>query len=237
MSRHPRRRHAIAILLVLAGALVATLAAGCGDDDPVSPNGDPYLAPTTPLSAVRRTLASYAAQDRVGYGATLTSDFGFEFSPDSDSAFAAEYNGLWNIADEDAAALHFFMGQINHHGDTLSGARDIDLDFTAASELDDPAHADSTSHYRLVRVPQLGFHAVLDDDEELAFELPYDFLVVRGDVASLAPGQIADSTLWYVRGIVDQSPAPSHASTRVPATRTHHGDTGTWGGIRGVYRH
>jgi hypothetical protein len=221
----------------LAAAVLAFgLGTGCGSDDgPTAPGpgapSDTFPPATSPSGAANRLFSTYQAENALSYGLTLTTDFRFHFSAESDPQLVSKYGDSWGHELEVTSASHLFTGFTNDSLEFQVPAIQVTVDVPFMQEVADPTHPDSTVHYRRIALPRVMVNIVLSDSRDFVVDQPADVYVVRGDAARLAPGQSPDSTRWYVRQLDDLSSAivVTRDSRLKPANPT------TWGSIRDSY--
>jgi hypothetical protein len=224
---------------------LAVLAAGCGDSktNPVIPPAG-LPANSSPAGALARFEAAYEQRKLAEYGALFTADFSFIFSSQADPLLAQQYGTSWGADDEAASAGHLFAGFTSTEPpfETFPGASDIQLALVGVQNLPDiDDHPDSTTHYRLLVVPQVELTiTVASAGDPLVYEIdaPHDFRLVRGDVALLSAGQPADSLHWYIRRWDDRTPFTGSARSPVRSEpqRAMPAAPASWGRVKGQYR-
>jgi hypothetical protein len=235
-SRFPRP-------LVLAAALALTVA-GCGDNDdpaplqpePVSPLPSGTPLNDTPQNTMIRFEVAYENQALTEYLALFTNDFSFRFSTQSDPALVSQFGSTWGVTRDSASTRHLFDGFTNEQGDFLPGASDITLSLAGPQFVADPDRPDSAAFYKLVIVPTIFLDLTISGGDGYAIAAPHDFHLVRGDAAVLRPGQVADSTRWYLHRWTDKSTTLALiAPRRATPAHTMPARDATWGTLKALY--
>ncbi len=208
---------------------------GCGDDDgPTAPKAAPpdtFDVAITPLAGFHRLMETYSGQDAYWYDKMLTRDFRYLFSAEADPALVTEFGNSWGVVNEAASTEHLFAGFQNENAEFLPAAVSIVVSIPDATTGVDPDHPDSTAHYARVNSNFITIDITLADDLTYAVFTPVGIDFVRGDVAVLGEGQPADSTVYYVRRIVDRS-TPFKT---IPRVRSNAAVAATWGAVRAHY--
>jgi hypothetical protein len=176
--------------------------------NPPDPPPPPSPEPTDPVTAVFRLLDAYDSEDLTDYARTLTQDFRFRFSSDSDPDLASAYGNSWDRALELRSTQNFFSGYTNEDGDPIPGATSIEVDSFEPTVETDPNHSDSTAWYARITVSRLRMDITIGHRWEIEIASPVRIFVVRGDAAVLGADQPADASVWYVRRIEDRSREP-----------------------------
>jgi hypothetical protein len=230
MSPHPALRW-IALPLLLC-------AAGCVTE-PVHKTPTPVPGPLndTPQNTILRFVWAYENKKTAEYENLFTEDFTFEFSMYVDPELAQQYQNGWFKLDEKTSADHLFEGFMDDSTGYHTAASSIDLTLAKTAPTGDTEGRDPTKFKVLatrvdgiVVVPHTGSQT---EDTRYVIENNFHrFFLVRGDAAaSLAAGQPADSTHWYVYHWMDETAYPvAPASVRASTQMT------TWGHVKAVYR-
>ena len=185
----------------LAITFVVAPLAGCAfDPKPVPPPPPTPLAINdTPRNTILRFQGTYEQLDVALYAPLFTKDFRFTFSSQSDPTLVQQYGTTWGKDDETESTRHLFQGFTDEHGVQQPAATAISMMLPPLVDQDDPFHADSTEHYRVLAIPTLLLHIGLANDAGFEVSAPHTFYVVRGDAAVLDDGQDATASRWYIR--------------------------------------
>jgi hypothetical protein len=236
----------LALIAVLAVAV--PLSFGCSKNPftpPIDDGGNTLPDDTpqndTPQNTMLRFKATYEYQVVGDYEKLFSKDFRFTFSSQSDADLVARYGNNWGKDDEIESTRHLFQGFTDENGDAQPAATTITMTLPGIVDQDDPFHADSTEHYRVIAIPTLLLHIALANDAGFDVSAPHTFYLVRGDAAVLDAGQEATATRWYIRRWDDLSPAI--AAPGGPITTASEGGNAlaafapsTWGAAKATYR-
>jgi len=93
-----------------------------------------------------------------------------------------------------------FNGVKRPDGSEMPAADSIAIHYGEVMNSEDPEHADSLDHYRVLCVSSFQMDAVLASERIIHTDPGlHVFHMVRGDAAVLAPGQTGDADRWYIR--------------------------------------
>jgi len=175
-------------LILAAGLLLAT-----------SPPPDPAeLRSDSPENALKVLERGYNTRSLHDLGSLYTANYQFHF-PNQEKTVELQAFGREK---ELSSANHLFHGLVVDGKTVLVAADNIAMSIAGLTANPDPEHPDSTDHYRLIASTQCGLAMTVPGTNTLTrtFEGLSVFQLVRGDAAVLAKGQVADPTLWYIRG-------------------------------------
>jgi hypothetical protein len=230
MSPHSALRWIVVPLLLCA--------AGCVTE-PVHKTPTPVPGPLndTPANTIQRFVWAYENKKAAEYENLFTEDFTFEFSTATDPELAQQYAAGWLKLDEKTSAHHLFEGFMDDSTGYHTAASSIALTFANSAPSGDTDNPDPTRFKVLatrvdgvITVPPTGgqtedTHYVIDNNF-------LRFFLVRGDAAaSLAAGQPADSTHWYIWKWRDET-----SGAYAPASLRAATQPSTWSKVKGLYR-
>ena len=132
----------------------------------------------------------------------------------TDTTSRKHYPSGWSRGEEIDSARKLFEGYEDGSGRTLARAERVTIEIAPFDVVPDSTVRDTLRQYRVVRVPYFRLAVSTESDLYRTGWGPCDLYVVRGDAASLGPGQPALSTRWYLRKCVEKL-----APTRKPVTR------------------
>ena len=216
--------------------VVFALAPGCSSEPtaPKEATAPALAANDTPAHAVARLLGAYERRDDKDYGAMLTGDFTYEFSPGSDRFYVDQYPNGWFKVDELQSSSHLFHGYHAYSTDGTTTATKIEMRFANMTPVaDTTAGLDSSTHQVLTtRVDgEITVHRAIPSGD-FVFELfdnQHEFYFVRGDSAKgLDATQPADSLHWYLYRWLDRTWMFADLRPTSPQS--------TWGTVKGIYR-
>jgi hypothetical protein len=224
--------------LPAALALLLVVAAGCVTE-PVHKTPTPVPAPLndTPANTIQRFVWAYENKKSIEYEQIFTEDFTFEFSTATDPELAAQYAAGWLKLDEKTAANHLFGGFMDDSTGYHPPASSIDLIFAKTAPSDDTDGRDPDKFKVLATrvdgvfiVPPTGGQT--EDTRYVIDNNLHRFFLVRGDAAaSLAAGQPADSTHWYIWRWWDET-----GQVYAPASLRASSMNSSWGSVKATYR-
>jgi len=217
-SFHSRRRHAY-VIVALCAAFLALTARSVGSQPEEHPLvwsvarfpdvamledagdmravWDSLASSDSPRGAVERLFGAYAHGWSREYRLMLTSDFHFVFA---EAELRAQYPNGFTAEDERLSLLHLAHGTVKPDGRYLPPADAVNLVATRIEIGPDPEHPDDERRYALVRVGHASLQVMIGDGPMFpVFDGVEVMALVRGDAASIEPGQRADADHWYVR--------------------------------------
>ena len=211
---------------------VAVLAASCGrEEGPVAPTPDPVPAGAhSPAEAARLVEWAWKNRNVEVLNRILTADYAFQFA-NGDSAGNAYHDAPFVFDDELRSSTGIFLGTTDH-----GPASEILLDFDRTlTDLSDGRPGKNPQWHRSIRT-KVNLKVTVDRgngpevNEVGGYVL---FYIVRGDSASLSPGQLAaggqEPTRWWIDRWEDETLPPG-------GTSAHPAQNRTWGGIKALYR-
>jgi len=181
-----------------------------------------YLpASDSPLGLVLRLGEAYSKQSISHYARGFTTDFRFMFG---DRESRERYPDGFTRRDEIFSARHLFEGFTDRDGVHRPGAAGITVRLDSMEVVPDIERPDSSATHQIVIVHRGSLQIELDNGEAIDVgPQRHVFYCVRGDVASLSPGQPSDADHWYVRRWVEVDeagePAPNRVASHPEITR------------------
>ena len=226
------------IALSIACTMLALLASGCGTEPERKPPVDGKIKQREPPEeAIVRFIWAYENKKSIEYEQIFTEDFTFEFSTATDPELVQQYQNGWFKLDEKTSARHLFEGFTDDSTGYHPPASSIDIILANTVPTDDTEGRDpakfkvlATRVDGVITVPPTGVQT-----EDTRYVIDNNFhriYLVRGDAAaSLAAGQPADSTHWYIwRWLDETSSVVAPAGLRPASSRT------TWARLKAGYR-
>ena len=218
--------------LLLPLLVIAVLAASCAQgDNPVVPLPPPVAAGAySPTEAVRLVEWAWKNRNVEVLNRTFTSDYVFQFAY-GDSAGNAYRDSPYVLEDELLSSTGIFLGTTDH-----IAASEILLDLDKSlTDLTDGRPGKNPLWHRSIRT-KVNLKVTVDRGNGPEVNEVYGyalFYVVRGDSASLSPGQVAaggrDTTRWWIERWEDETLPPGVVSANPSQNRT-------WGAIKNLYR-
>lgn len=188
------RLHSIVCRPALAAALCLALlvAPARAVSTSIPPANQPLEGPQATLESLAGAYRQLSADAVLS---NLTADYRFHALGDSAMLFVSG-----NDRDREARVLRNLLNGSIRGGDTLRAPADsVGLVLDGFVEAPDPEHPDSTQHYRVVVVARFELGIRAGDWRMRTLPTQHVFHFVRGDVASLVPGQPASAERWYIR--------------------------------------
>lgn len=221
---------------VVAASCLVLAVFGCSES-PVKRSEDiGYPEPEpSPHLTILRLIASYEQKKTVEYQDLFTTDFTFEFSTSTDPDLVIKYQTGWFKADESASSAHLFQGYTPQGQPYAPPASSINIDLANTYPVDDnsPGLNPRTHKFLFTRVDgEVVIPTSPDPTTYLIANNTNVFYIVRGDQASLNPGQPADSAHWYIYRWVDLTVASSAPRSLSPQP----GQKRTWASLKAAYR-
>jgi hypothetical protein len=176
-------------ILLLASASTAA----ANPSTSVPPVNQPVSGPESAIDALVKGYRRLSADQVI---ATYTADYRFHSIGDSLALFPF---GIGR--DADAASVRSLLGGVIKDGDTLSAPADsVGMVVDGIREGIDPEHPDSSQCYSVLTAGRFTFGFRTTQGVRIdASSSVHVFHVVRGDVAQLVRGQVADDRHWYIR--------------------------------------
>jgi hypothetical protein len=159
----------------------------------VPPANQEVSGPESALDALVKGYRRLRAEDVI---AVYTADYHFHSIGDSLALFPY---GIGR--DADAGSVRTLLNGVIKNGDTLSAPADsVGMIVDGIREGVDPEHPDSSQCYSVLTAGRFifGFRTTQGMRFDASSSV-HVFHVVRGDVAHLVPGQVADDRHWYIR--------------------------------------
>ncbi len=209
------------ILVLLVG-----LAWGCGDDDVIGPEPDPYLPLTSPENILHNLEASWERRDILRYAELLDPEFRFYFQQlDVPPGLPLAY---WN-RDEDSTGTGALLASPE--------VKEIHVDLGPFT-VEDAGRVDYPGARR-VRLTQARLEVALANDITLVVEGDTQDMIFRR--GSAAAG--SDSTRWYLLewsdipggGGFKRQPAAAEPAAGL-AARSPLVESNSWGRIKALFR-
>jgi hypothetical protein len=154
---------------------------------------------TQPLSGPQATLDRFARAYRErspeGVIGTYTADYRFHSFDDS----LLKYTFGASREEEENSVRNMMLGFFKDGQMVRPPVDSIGMTMDGFDEGADPEHPDSTAHYRTIAIGRFEFGLRNGDTRMWATTSLHVFHLVRGDVAVLVPGQVADADHWYIR--------------------------------------
>lgn len=195
-SRLRARDRALIVVALLAVSLVtqAAWAPVHAESTSIPPANQPLEGPQATLERLAEGYRSISPEQVI---ATFTADYRFHSFGDS------LVNFIGGRSREDEAKT---IEAMLHGSGNLPRTDSIGMNLNGIREGIDPEHADSAQQYRVLTVTQLdmGIRTV-DGMRFIVLSREHIFHLVRGDVAVLVDGQVADANLWYIRRWIEDA--------------------------------
>jgi hypothetical protein len=162
-----------------------------------------------------RFVYAYEQKKVPEYQDMFTSDFTYEFSNGTDPDLVTKYNTGWFKSDETESSSHLFQGWTPPGQPFAPAATSIDINLTTTQPVDDNAPGVDPVTHKIDPTRVDGTIVIppsppATDPTNYLIENNYNaFYLVRGDQASLATSQPADSVHWYIYRWVDLTVATS----------------------------
>src|SRR5205814_8233955 len=95
-------------------------------------------------------MGAYGQKDAGAFGAMLTGDYKFYFSPTADPLLAQQYFGGWSKDDESVTASHLFSGYTPEGEAALPPAQSISIHLENAIPIDDNSEGFKSGTHKLL---------------------------------------------------------------------------------------